>query len=123
MEILEIDPFEKASTVRDKYEGAAGQAVTRDFFLFCCLEELATCRSLGDRLPSSSRWPARPEPVVGDSGAQSAFEQHPTIFEDLLSWYADQYPILAGRREMDYGVCAELVPVFAFYAGSRAGCN
>lgn len=111
----EIYDFEEERiNLKQIYRQAAGKVVSRDFFIFACLEEEHTLKALKEESDLLLRWR-----FASDSQSKNQEGAEPSLEKDLRSlciWYVENYPIMGESLAMDYEVCHKLVGAFALWA-------
>ena len=114
-EVVDI-PEEKPS-LREVYTESLGKKISIDYFLFTCLEEDRTLKSLPAQFQeqiNEKRWPLiKPyfeSLAFLEEGAEKPFSQEVvdgelvTLIKRLCVWYQEKYPLLSGDQPLDYEV-------------------
>ncbi len=93
--------------VKDRFKAAESSDVPLDYFLFSCHEAELTHRSVKKDNPVT--WPSIDdiEPDMSDDG------QLRDAIQDLLSWYAAQFPQLKSPEYINFGRLAEIADPIA----------
>ncbi len=89
--------------VKERFKAAENSDVPLDYFLFSCYEAETTHRNAKKDNPLT--WPS----ISDLSPDETDVEQLRDVIQDLLSWYAAQFPQLKSLNVINFGRLAEVV--------------
>lgn len=93
----------------DRFRNSRGQDVPVDTFLYACLEAEQTIKATSAKGQRPIQWPNLQDLSPKDLKDELDAQELRDILEDLLSWYAANYPDLATSAAWDYGVVSTVV--------------
>ena len=112
-----VDLPEEKPSLRQIYTESLGQEISIDYFLFTCLEEDKTLKSLPSQFQeqiNEKRWPlikpyfqslAFLEEGADKPSSQEVVEgELVNLVKRLCVWYQEKYPLLSGSQPLDYEV-------------------
>lgn len=112
-----VDIAEVKPSLTEIYKESLGQEVSIDYFLFTCLEEDRTLKSLPSQFQeqiNEKRWPSiKPyfqSLAFLEEGAEKPSSQDvvegelANLIKRLCVWYQEKYPLLSGDEVLDYEV-------------------
>ena len=121
-----VDLPEEKPSLREIYTESLGQEISIDYFLFTCLEEDRTLKSLPTQFQeqiNQKRWPlVKPyfeSLAFLEEGAEKPFSQEvvegeiENLVKRLCVWYQEKFPLLSGDQPLDYEVHGNTMTQFA----------
>ncbi|MFK7825491.1 MAG: R3H domain-containing nucleic acid-binding protein [Oligoflexales bacterium] len=112
-----VDLPEEKPSLTEIYRKSLGQEISLDYFLFTCLEEDRTLKSLPAQFQeqiNEKRWPlVRPyfeSLAFLEEGAEKPSSQEVVdgdlvnLIRRLCVWYQEKYPLLSSKQPLDYEV-------------------
>ncbi len=99
-ELLEVQWSEPSETIKQRFKKALGQEIPVDYFMYSCLEEERTFRSLGQEALHSERWSVfrQAEETIVEALKDRPLDE---LMAELFEWYKEQYPSFTEVKPLD----------------------